>query len=77
VLALGARAAAHGQLNPIAVGVLLACVLAGFDALAPLPAAFAAWSRFRAGLDRVAAVLATPPGSRPPRTRRSWSTAST
>ena len=68
VLGLGAIAATADRLDPIMIGVLLACALAGFDALAPLPAAFAAWSRFRAGLDRVAAVLATPAPVREPHT---------
>ena len=66
VLAAGAAAAAAGQLSPVAVAVLAACVLAAFDALAPLPAAFAAWSRLRAGMRRVATVLAvTPPVAEP------------
>ncbi len=60
VLAAAASSVAAGSLSPIAVGVVLACVLVGFDALAPLPSAFAAWSRFRAGLARVGALLATP-----------------
>jgi ABC-type transport system involved in cytochrome bd biosynthesis fused ATPase/permease subunit len=67
VLAAGAAAAAAGQLSPVAVAVLAACVLAAFDALAPLPAAFAAWSRLRAGMQRVAGVLAAkPPVAEPP-----------
>ncbi len=61
VLAAGAAAASAGRLSPVAVGVLAACVLAGFDALAPLPTAFAAWARLRAGVQRVAEVLATTP----------------
>ena len=60
VLALGAAAADSGSLAPIQVGVLAACVLAGFDALAPLPSAFAAWARFRAGLARVLELLLLP-----------------
>jgi ATP-binding cassette subfamily C protein CydCD len=60
VLAVGAAAAAGGGLRPVAVGVLAACVLAGFDALAPLSTAFAAWARFRAGLARVTDLLAAP-----------------
>lgn len=60
VLLASASATAAGALSPVAVGVLAACVLAGFDALAPLPAAFAAWSGLLAGLRRVAALLATP-----------------
>ncbi len=75
VLGLGARAAIDGRLNPIVIGVLLACALAGFEALAPLPAAFASWTRLRAGLARVAAVLAAPvpvpePGSPAPAPER-------
>jgi ABC-type transport system involved in cytochrome bd biosynthesis fused ATPase/permease subunit len=60
LLAAAARVTRAGQLNPVLVGALLACGLAGFEALAPLPAAFAAWSRFRASLARVAGLLATP-----------------
>lgn len=60
VLATGAVAAGRGALAPVTAGVLVACVLAGFDALTPLPAAFAAWARLRAGLRRVADLLATP-----------------
>jgi ATP-binding cassette, subfamily C, bacterial CydCD len=60
VLAAGAAAASGGRLAPVSVAVLAACVLAGFDALAPLPAAYAAWSRYRAGWQRVADVLAAP-----------------
>ncbi len=60
VLATAAAAAADGSVAPITVGVLAACVLAGFDALAPLPAALAAWAGVRAGLDRVVGLLSTP-----------------
>jgi ATP-binding cassette subfamily C protein CydCD len=60
VLAAGAASAADARMNPIEIGVLFACALVGFDALAPLPAAFAAWARCRAGLVRVAALLAAP-----------------
>ncbi len=59
-VAAGAAAAGAGQLRPVAVGVLAACVLAGFDALGALPPAFAAWARFRAGLDRVVELLSAP-----------------
>ncbi|BEP14172.1 thiol reductant ABC exporter subunit CydD [Acidothermaceae bacterium B102] len=59
VLAAGAAAAHHG-LPPVLVGVLVACVLAAFDGLAALPVAFAAWARFRTGMERVALLLATP-----------------
>jgi len=60
VLAVGAGAAHAGALHPVAIGVLVACVLTAFDAIAPLPAAFAAWSRFRTGLERVREVLGMP-----------------
>ena len=60
LLAAAAGLTRGGQLNPVLVGALLACGLAGFETLAPLPAAFAAWSRFRASLARVAGLLATP-----------------
>lgn len=60
VLATASAAAADGSVAPITVGVLAACVLAGFDALAPLPAALAAWAGVRAGLDRVVGLLSTP-----------------
>ena len=59
-LAAGIAASSGGRVSPLAVGVLAACVLATFDGLSPLPAAFAAWARMRAGLSRVAEVLATP-----------------
>ncbi len=71
VLAAGADAASAGRVSSVAVAVLAACVLAGFDALTPLPAAFAAWSRLRAGVQRVAEVLATPPPIAAPLTARS------
>jgi ATP-binding cassette subfamily C protein CydCD len=61
VLLAGAALAAAGTRSPVTIAVLAACVLAGFDALVPLPAAVAAWAGFRGGLDRVAAVLASPP----------------
>ena len=60
VLALATNAVAGGALDPLGVGVLVACVLAGFDAAAGLPVAFAAWSRNRAGLHRIADLLASP-----------------
>ena len=60
VLAAGAAAARRG-LSPVLVGVLVACALAAFDGLAALPVAFAAWARFRTGMERVAVLLATPP----------------
>ena len=66
VLATAAAAAAGGSLAPVTVAVLAACVLAGFDALVPLPAALAAWAGARAGLDRVVSLLSTaPPVSEP------------
>ncbi len=61
VLAVGAAAVSAGRLSPIAIGVIAAAVLSCFDALAPLPVAFAAWSRVRAGLDRVVEVLGAEP----------------
>ena len=61
VLAAGGAAVARGSLGGVSVGVLVACVLVGFEAIAPLPAAFAAWSRLRAGLDRVMDVLVRAP----------------
>ena len=60
VLSAAADAAARGRLTGVTAAVLAACVLAGFDALAGVPAAVAAWSRFRAGLRRVADLLASP-----------------
>jgi len=66
VLATAAAAAAGGSLAPVTIAVLAACVLAGFDALDPLPAALAAWAGARAGLDRVVSLLSTaPPVSEP------------
>ncbi len=61
VLAAGAAAVHAGRLPAISLGVLAICVLAGFEAVAPLPSAFAAWARCRAGLARVAEILATRP----------------
>ena len=66
VLATSADAVTTGVRSPLSLGVLAACVLAGFDALSPLPAAFAAWAGFRAGLGRVFALLtAAPPVPEP------------
>jgi ATP-binding cassette subfamily C protein CydCD len=59
VLWAGADAVRSGQLGAVTLGVLAVCVLVGFDAIGPLPAAFVAWARCRAGLQRVAEVLAT------------------
>ncbi len=61
VLAAGAAAVHSGSLPGIDLGVLAICVLAAFEAVAPLPSAFAAWTRCRAGLARVAAVLDAAP----------------
>ncbi len=47
------------RLPAISLGVLVICVLVGFEAVAPLPSAFTAWARRRAGLARVVEVLAT------------------
>jgi ATP-binding cassette, subfamily C, bacterial CydCD len=66
VLGLGATAVHDGKLSGISLGVLAVCVLAGFEAVAPLPSAFAAWARCRAGLARVARVLAATPAFREP-----------
>ena len=66
VLALGATAVRAGHLSVVSLGVLVMCVLTGFEAVAPLPSAFAAWARCRAGLSRVAAVLAAAPAFRDP-----------
>jgi ATP-binding cassette, subfamily C, bacterial CydCD len=66
VLALGATAVHDGELSGISLGVLAVCVLVGFDAVAPLPSAFAAWARCRAGLARVARVLAAAPAFEEP-----------
>ncbi|SHF54645.1 ATP-binding cassette, subfamily C, CydCD [Jatrophihabitans endophyticus] len=60
VLAVTVQLVAGGGVDPLVVGALLACVLTGFEAVAPLPAAFAAWGRLRASLARVATLLATP-----------------
>ena len=61
VLSTAAATAAGGAVAPVTVAVLVACVLAGFDALVALPAALAAWAGARAGLDRVVGLLSTPP----------------
>ena len=60
VLALGADASSRQNVSGVAATVLAACVLAAFDALAGVPAAFAAWSRFRSGLRRVGQLLNAP-----------------
>jgi ATP-binding cassette subfamily C protein CydCD len=66
VLVIASAAARHG-LALVSAGVLVAAVLAGFDAVAGIPTAFAALSRLRRGLDRVAALLSTtPPLQEPP-----------
>jgi ABC-type transport system involved in cytochrome bd biosynthesis fused ATPase/permease subunit len=57
VLFAGARAVQADRLGAVSLGVLAVCVLVGFDAVAPLPSAFVAWARCRAGLVRVAAIL--------------------
>ena len=57
---VGGLAATAGRISPVTVSVLVACVLAAFDAIAPVPTAFAAWARFRAALTRVADVLTLP-----------------
>jgi ATP-binding cassette subfamily C protein CydCD len=60
VLFFGAEAVRNQHLGAVSLAVLAVCALVGFDAVGPLPAAFAAWARCRAGLARVAAVLAAP-----------------
>ena len=57
VVYAGARAVAAGHLDVVNLGVLAVCVLIGFEAVNPLPAAFGAWARCTAGLARVASVL--------------------
>ncbi len=61
VLLAGASAVHGGRLAAVSLGVLAVCVLVGFEAVTPLPAAFAAWARCRAGLARVAVILAAEP----------------
>ncbi|MCW2496910.1 thiol reductant ABC exporter subunit CydC, partial [Jatrophihabitans sp.] len=61
VLLAGAAAVHSGRLAVADLAVLAVCVLVGFEAVTPLPAAFASWGRCRAGLSRVAAVLSSPP----------------
>ncbi|MCW2527983.1 MAG: transporter, CydDC cysteine exporter (CydDC-E) family, permease/ATP-binding protein CydC [Pseudonocardiales bacterium] len=61
VLVAGAAAVADGRLSAISLGVLAVCVLAGFEAVSPLPSAFAAWARCRAGLLRVAELINAAP----------------
>jgi thiol reductant ABC exporter CydC subunit len=56
VLLAAAAAVDAGRLPVVQVGVLAVCVLAGFEAVNTLPAAFVAWTRCRAGLVRVAEV---------------------
>lgn len=56
VICAAAQARTDGQLSAVNVGVLVVCVLAGFEAVGTLPAAVVAWARCRAGLDRVAEV---------------------
>jgi ATP-binding cassette, subfamily C, bacterial CydCD len=61
VLLAGGSAVKAGRLSAVDLAVLAVCVLVGFEAVAPLPAAFAVWARCRAGLARVATILATSP----------------
>ncbi|MDT4984692.1 MAG: ATP-binding cassette, subfamily bacterial CydCD [Pseudonocardiales bacterium] len=61
VVFAGAAAVHAGGLGGVSLGVLAVCVLVGFEAVAPLPSAFAAWARCRAGLARVAVILAAEP----------------
>ena len=56
VLCAAAAARNAGQLSAVNAGVLVMCVLVGFEAVGVLPAAIVAWARCRAGLDRVAEV---------------------
>jgi thiol reductant ABC exporter CydC subunit len=58
VLFVGALAVASGGLAPVALAVLAACVLVAFETVGPLPTAAAAFSQARAGLCRVAALIA-------------------
>jgi len=57
VVYAGASAVRAGRLDAVSLGVLAVCVLIGFEAVNPMPAAFGAWARCAAGLTRVAAVL--------------------
>jgi ABC-type transport system involved in cytochrome bd biosynthesis fused ATPase/permease subunit len=57
VLSFGATAVHEGTLSAISLGVLAICVLAGFEAVSPLPSALTSSARCRAGLSRVASVL--------------------
>jgi thiol reductant ABC exporter CydC subunit len=61
VIAAGARAVSTGTASPIMLGVLVAAGLVAFDTLGPLPSAFSALGRCRAGLRRVNEVLTSPP----------------
>ncbi len=61
VLALATRDVSAGGLSFVDVGVLIACVLAGFDSVATLPNAFVAWARCKAGLQRVLEVTSQQP----------------
>jgi ABC-type transport system involved in cytochrome bd biosynthesis fused ATPase/permease subunit len=65
------RAVTAGTTTPIMLGVTIAAARAAFDALAVLPAAFAALGRCRAGLRRVNQLLAArlpfPPSDQPSR----------
>jgi ATP-binding cassette subfamily C protein CydCD len=56
VVAAAASSVHGGRLPVVDVGVLVVCVLTGFESVAPLPSAFVAWARCRAGLLRVAEV---------------------
>ena len=66
VIFAGAQAVHAGRLGAVSLGVLAVCVLVGFDAVAPLPSAFVAWARCRAGLVRVGAVLSAAAPMREP-----------
>ena len=56
----GAEAVRSGRIGAVSLAVLGVCALVGFDAVAPLPSAFVAWTRCRAGLQRVAEVFSWP-----------------
>ena len=66
VVFAGASAVHAGRLGGVSLGVLAVCVMVGFEAVAPLPSAFAAWARCRAGLARVAVILAAEPAMAEP-----------
>jgi ATP-binding cassette subfamily C protein CydCD len=72
VLFAGAAAVHAGHLDAVDLGVLAVCVLVAFEVVNPLPAAFAAWTRCRSGLGRVADTLGASAAMPEPELAATW-----